>query len=224
MARRYRRKRTMRRKMRRRRRRPRRIRTLLGKTAVCSHKLVVPTQLQVDTVGGLSIIQTLRANSAANPVVGSSVQPLGFAQMNALFDKNTVLGSKLTLTCLPSQNQHARAFYATLELANRFGSPSFNLAEVLSRRFARYCVYSPGDGGGWKPRVTSKCSVKKFFGVKDLRDNNELSAIGEGLPTQVVHWNIGMAPSHATSLQTCDAIIQVSYAVLYTQPITPPMS
>lgn len=210
-----------RRMVRKRRRRKRRIPVLLGKTHVCSHKLVVATQLAVDTIGGLSITQTIRANSAANPVVGGTAQPNGFSQMNALFDKNTVIGSKITLTALPSQNQHARAFYIATELVNRFGQPSFQLNEVLAQRFVRYCVYSPGDGNGWKPRITTKLSPKKYLGLKDLKDNDQVTAVGEGIPEQVIFWNVAMAPTHAVSLQTCDAIIQVEYTVLYTNPITP---
>lgn len=212
------------RRMVRKRLRRKRIPVLLGKSHVCSHKLVVATQLSVDTIGGLSITQTIRANSAANPVVGGTAQPNGFAQMNALFDKNTVIGSKCTLTALPSDGQHARAFYIATELVNRFGAPSFQLNEVLAQRFVRYCVYSPGSGNGWKPRVSVKLSPKKYLGLKDIRDNDQVTAIGEGIPQQVVFWNIAMAPTHATSLQTCDAIIQCEFIVLYNNPITPAFS
>ncbi len=207
--------------VRKRMRRKRHIPILLGKSHACSHKLVVATQLQVDSVAGLSITQTIRANSASNPVVGSSAQPNGFAQMSQLFAKNTVIGSKITLTALPSDGQHARAFYIATELVNRFGAPSFNLNEILAQRFVRYCVYSPGAGTGWKPRITTKLSPKKYLGLKDIKDNDQVQAFGDGLPDQQIFFNIGMSPTHTQPLATCDAIIQVSYTVLYTDPITP---
>ena len=213
-----------RRMVRKRRRRSRRIPVLLGKSHVCSHKLVVANQLLVDSVAGLSITQTIRANSAAIPVVGSGVQPNGFAQMSAMFNKSTVLGCKMTLTVLPSTGQHSRAIYIEKTLVNRFGTPSFVLNEILARRYTRYCVISSGPGTGWKPRVTQTCSPKKFLGLKDIRDNDEVSALGDSLPEKEIFFNYAMAPTHSTEMQTIDVIAQVSYVVLYTDPITPPFT
>ncbi len=207
--------------MRRRKRRPRRIPVLMGKQHVCSHKYSDATQLLVDSVAGLSIVKSYRANSASSPNVDTSQQPNGFAQMSQLFAKNTVIGSKITLTCLPSAGQHARAFYVATELISRLGQPSFNLDEILAQRFVRYCVYSPGDGAGWKPRVTTKFSPKKYFGVKDIKDNDQLQAFGDGLPAQQAFFNVAMGPTHSQALTTCDVIVQISYTVLYTDPITP---
>ena len=207
--------------MRRRKRRPRRIPVLLGKSHVCAHKYADATQLLVDTVAGISVVKTYRANAISQPQPAVPDQPSGFAQMSALFNKHTVIGSKITLTCLPSQNQHARAFYIATELVNRQGQASFDLDQILAQRFVRYAVYSPGDGGGWKPRITSKLSPKKYLGLKDLKDNDQVSALGEGLPEQRVFWNVAMGPTHGTPLQTCDVIIQISYSVLWSDPITP---
>ncbi len=186
----------------------------MGKQHVCSHKYVDATQLVVDGVGGLSVVKAYRANSASNPKVDSSDQPNGFAQMSQLFAKNTVIGGKITLTALPSAGQHARAFYIATELVNRFGQPSFDLDQILAQRFVRYCVYSPGDGAGWKPRITSKFSPKRYLGLKDIKDNDQVQAFGDGLPQQQVFWNVAMGPTHTQALATCDAIIQISYTVL----------
>ncbi len=219
--RRYRRKRRMGR--RRRKRRPRRIPVLLGKHHVCRHKLVVANQMLVDAVAGLVITQTIRANSAALPIVGSTQQPNGFAEMNSLFRKHTVLGSKATLTALPSDGQHSRAFYLTKELVNRFAQPAFGLNQILASRYTKYCVYGPGDGQGWKPRVTQKCSVKKFLNLKDIRDNDQVSGeFSDGIPQEIIYYNYAASPTHQPqALQVCDIIMQVSYTVLYSDPITP---
>ncbi len=223
MARRRYRKRKRSRKMIRRRKRPRRIPVLLGKHHVCQHKLVVANQMLVDAVAGLVITQTIRANSAALPVVGSTQQPNGFAEMNSLFRKHTVIGSKATLTALPSDGQHSRAFYMTKELTNRFAQPAFGLNQILASRYTRYCVYSPSDGTGWKPRVTQKCSVKKFLNLKDIRDNDQVSGeFSDGLPERIIYYNYAASPTHQPqALQVCDVIMQVTYSVLYSDPITP---
>ncbi len=214
-------KRKPRRRKRRRMSRRRRIPVLMGNQHVCSHKYSDATQLLVDSVAGLSIVKSYRANSASSPNVDTSQQPNGFAQMSQLFAKNTVIGSKITLTCLPSAGQHARAFYVATELISRLGQPSFNLDEILAQRFVRYCVYSPGDGAGWRPRITTKFSPKKYFGVKDIKDNDQLQAFGDGLPPQQAFFNVAMGPTHSQPLTTCDAIVQISYTVLWTDPITP---
>lgn len=207
--------------MRRRKRRPRRIPVLMGNQHVCSHKFVDATQLIVDSVGGISVVKCYRANALAQPLPANPSQPNGFQQMVQLFNKHTVIGSKITMTCLPSLGQHSRAFYIATELVNRTGQASFNLDEILAQRFVRYCVYSPGEGSGWKPRITAKLSPKKYLGLKDIKDNDQVSALGEGLPVQQVFWNVAMGPTHGTPLQTCDVIIQISYSVLWTDPITP---
>ncbi len=221
MARRYRRKRRMRRKPRRRYRRKRRIPTLLGNQKAVQHKFVDATQLLVDSVGGISVVKTYRANCMAQPNPASPDQPNGFNQMIQLFNKHTVIGSKLTLTCLPSQNQHARAFYIATELQNRLGQASFDLDQILGQRFVRYTVYSPGDGGGWRPRITARFSPKKYLGLKDLKDNDQISATGQELPESRVFFNCGMGPTHSQALQTCDVIVQITYLCLWESPITP---
>ncbi len=210
------------------RKRPRRMkrrrvpRVLLGKSRLVAHKLVVATQLQVDTVAGLPVTITFRANSAANPMIGSTVQPNGFHELNSLFQDHTVVGCRITMTALPSAGQHARAFYVATELTDRFGSPSMPLNQVLAQRFCRYSVYSPGDGAGWKPRVTSTLSPKKFLDLKDYRDNQEVTGTGDsGNPTKLIYFNCNMAPTHTTPLQTCDVIFQLSYTILWNSPITP---
>ncbi len=88
--------------MRRRKRRPRRIPVLMGNQHVCSHKFVDATQLIVDSVGGISVVKTYRANALAQPLPANPSQPNGFQQMVQLFNKHTVIGSKITMTCLPS--------------------------------------------------------------------------------------------------------------------------
>jgi len=98
------------------------------------------------------------------------------------------------------------------------------LNEILARRYTRYCVISSGPGTGWKPRVTQTCSPKKFLGLKDIRDNDEVSALGDSLPEKEIFFNYAMAPTHSTEMQTIDVIAQVSYVVLYTDPITPPFT
>ena len=209
------------RKRRRRMARRRRIPILLGRSHACQHRFVHATQLLVDSVAGLSITQTIRLNSASTPLVGSTRQPQGFAQMSQLFAKNTVIGCKMTMTALPSLGQHARAFYISKELVNRFGSPSFELNDILSQRFIRYSVYGPGAGTGWKPRVHMTCSPKKFLGLKDIRDNSEVQAFGDGLPERQIFANFCQAPTHGTPLETCDIIVTCMYTVLYTDPISP---
>jgi len=220
MARRYRRKRTMRKRPRRRRKR-RKIPVLMGNQRVCAHKFVDATQILVDSVGGISVVKTYRANCLAQPNPTSPDQPNGFNQMVQLFNKHTVIGSKMTLTCLPSGGQHARAFYVATELVNRLSQASFDLDQILGQRFVRYSVYSPGEGAGWRPRITTKFSPKKYLGLKDLRDNDQISALGQELPTQRVFWNLSQAPTHSQALQTCDVIVQITYSVLWTDPITP---
>ncbi len=220
MARRYRRKRKMRRKPRRRRRK-RRIPVLLGSSRAVQHKFVDATQILVDNVGGISVVKTYRANCMAQPNPTSPDQPNGFNQMIQLYNKHTVIGSKITLTCLPSGGQHARAFYVATELVNRLAQASFDLDQILGQRFVRYAVYSPGEGAGWRPRITSKCSIKKYLGVKDLRDNDQISATGQELPESRIFWNLSQAPTHSNPLQTCDVIVQITYLTLWEQPITP---
>ena len=209
------------RKRRRRMARRRRIPVLLGNQKLVSHKFTDATQLLVDSVAGLSIVKTYRANCISQPNPSTPDQVNGFAEMSALFQNSCVVGSRITLTCLPSQNQHARAFYIATELINRLGQPSFDLDQILAQRFVRSTVYSPGDGGGWRPKITAKFSPRKYFGLRDLRDNDQISAIGEAIPELEAYFNVSQSPTHSTALQTCDIIVQIQYAVLWTHPRTP---
>ncbi len=223
MARRRYRKRRTRRPRRRYRRKRRIMRPLFGQQRVVKHKWAFASQFAVGT-GGLIVTESFRLNSPFDPYVGAGTSSvLGFTQLNALFQDCQVLGAKVMITYLPAATQHPTVYWCELNADTRFGQPSISLDNIVNRKNTSYTFLATNSGNATKQRLVRRYSPKKFFYVKDLRDNETLKCIpANSLAAIDCHVNTAYSTTHAGTLTppgVCDFLVQIDYIVLWTNPV-----
>lgn len=163
-------------------------------------KLRYVQQIQLDpTVGGIPQSYYFRANSLYDPdyssvIVGS--QPYGFDQIKELgYKKYTVLGSKINIKSIqpnPSQiesTKHNQNIVASIVKT----LPTNNLmttAAIIENGESRYHF----SNQTFMKSHNNYFSAKKFFGVTDVKDNEQLSADVDANPSQVAYFRIICMP------------------------------
>ena len=227
----YRRKRRYKRKPRRmRRRRRRRIpKSLFGNSRAVVLKYADAGQF-TQNAGPGSVNWTVKSFSAVNPKFpdfgNPSLHPSGWLQLRPLYERALVIGSKCTLTTLAGQNTHPSIQYIDLQIDNFDGNNSQLVRRVLNNRNVRYGWTCQARGGQSRAKISMTFSPKKFFHKEDLKDNSELSCNTSAAlpgPSQECWYNIGMSTTHITAnaLNPVDYVVELSYMVLFSNPINP---
>jgi len=212
-----------RRPRRRRFRRKRRImRPLFGQSRVVKHKWALASQFQISS--SLAVTESFRLNSPWDPYVGTgTTSALGFTQLNALFQDCQVIAAKVMITYLPASTQHPTVYWCELNENTRFGQPSIGLGDIVNRKNTSYTYLATNAGSATRQRLIRKYSPKKYFYVKDLRDNETLKCIpANSLSAIDCHVNTAYSTTHAgtlTSPGVCDFLVQIDYIVLWTNPV-----
>ena len=223
MARKYRRRKRRPRRRFRRKRRSRVMKPLFGQSRVVKHKWAHASQFAIGT-GGLVVTESFRLNSPWDPYVGTgTTSALGFTELNAIFRDVQVIAAKIMITYLPAATQHPTVYWSELNVSSRFGQPSIDLSNIVNRKNTSYTFLATNAGNATKQRLIRKYSPKKFFYVKDLRDNETLKCIpANSLPALDCHVNTAYSTTHAGSLTSpgvCDYLMQIDYICLWTNPV-----
>lgn len=214
---------TRRRRFRRRPRRRRRImRSLMGQSKVVRHKWAHAGQFAVGG-GNLIVTESFRLNSPSAPSLGSTTsQPLGFIQMNSIFRDCQVLGAKIVVTYLPASSQHPTVYWSEIATSSRQGQPSIQLGDIVNRKNTNYRFLATNAGNATTQRLVRKYSPKRYFHVKDLRDNAELKVTpASGVAIDECFLNTAYSTTHPgllTAVGVCDYLITIDYIILWTRP------
>ncbi len=204
-----------------RRRKSRVMKPLFGQQKVVKHKWAFASQFAVSS--NLVVTESFRLNSPWDPYVGSGTQSaLGFTQLNALFQDVQVIAAKVMITYLPAASQHPTVYWCELNSETRFGQPSISLDNIVNRKNTSYTFLATSAGNATKQKLVRRYSPKKFFFVRDLRDNETLKCIpANSLAAIECHVNTAYSTTHAALLtppSVCDFLVQVDYICLWTNP------
>lgn len=182
----------------------------------CCHKTISCNDL---TVGWADF----RANSPYAPeltdVLGG--QPMGYDQWASLFNQYVVLGSKIT-AYITYHNQHDTnpPMIVGIYLADDAAVPSWDWRGFVEAKKGTVRCLTPNQA---KPvKVVSKYSAKKFFNVKDVKDN--VDRIGAGIGSNPTDEAVWILWGNSTGLEAGAANIQlnvnviIDYCVSFNEP------
>ena len=165
--------------------------------------------------GGLATY-TFRANSIYDPnLSGVGHKPMGSDTYESLFDHYMVTGAKINVKCLMDTSQTAPFVYGVY-LGDGSAVPYTDTTEFIE-----------GKRGSWRTAVgrqakslscSAKFSCKKFFNVKDPKDNREnLGAAFGSNPSEGAFFYIWYQnATAATDTQTF--VVTVDYIVTFFEP------
>jgi len=173
------------------------------------------------------IVRSFMANGAGTPSLSNpGAQPEGFGLLAPLFQRVYTLGSKITFTVLPPDPAHSGICYLEKSTQNLDGTLSPDIQEVLANKYCRYGFYGNGPGNSSKIQKSYSFSTKRWFNVKDVKDNDDLgqdiniSGTPLAPPERTAYFNCGWANTHPTSAQTGsrDYVVVVDFICLFVGP------
>lgn len=189
---------------------------------------IVSTGVYTANSGALGAL-AIKINSLNDPFGASAaVLPLGIDQWNNMYKKYTVVGAKITVVGHPVTI--TGAMLTGLHLTDTATALTDQdhykeLPNTVSR------MVSP-DIDIFK--MSMKYSPKKFWRIKDLKDNDELRAslTGTGTigapapadPTNIAYIHFWLQDANKTDNLSAEVSVRVDYILLLTDPVSPARS
>lgn len=195
---------------------------ILGNTHACklkySQDITVTPQFNAQPNG--HALEVFSANGMFNTRIGSVTdhQPRGFDQLMALYHHYTVVGSRCTVKYAPDElGAPAHCGISLCAASTRLP----DLYSYLEKRNNKDKLLVPP---GRFTVVSMPCSPKKFLKVPSVLSNPECQgAIGSN-PVEEIYYHIYMGALAPVATGTANISISIDYAVVFSEPQTPPMS
>lgn len=173
-------------------------------------------QVNLTVTTGILTSNVFRANSPYDPnYSGAGHQPMGYDQWSALFNHYVVTGSRIKATLLSDTSNSAPvSFGAYLTDTN-----SIPYTDWASFREAKKGSVQNYIGRQSKSRsVVSKYSAKKFFNVKDVKDNTDrLGAAVTSDPSEECYFIIWCNTLDGGS-DTYQVLVEIDYIIDFSEP------
>jgi len=182
--------------------------------------------------GVSSLAQYLfRANSCFDPNYSAiGHQPSAFDNWSQFYNHYTVLGAKITaqLHVDPASVQSGGIMFG-IHLSDDI-SFTADPTTAMEQGLLKYRMgnVSPVQGSGNGLKVTKTFSAKKFFNVKDVKDNTgRLGALTSANPTDLAYFMVIAGPTPASTsvdLTGFQVTVIIDYIVLFSEPMELPLS
>lgn len=175
--------------------------------------------IELDPVAGVPYSHVFSANSIYDPnTSGVGHQPLGHDEWQQFYSHATVLGSKIKATFLPTTN--------TVATGNSIVSVKLQADSVALTEFYgtleqpetkwRTVGLSNAENGA---TLYHKFSAKKFFGVKNVSDADNLRGTFGGNPADQAYFHITIQGiDSAINPDPVKCVVSIEYICLLTEP------
>lgn len=218
-----------RRKNPRRRRRMRQKRRLPPLGLMPSKKLVrlkYCDEIRLDPGAGQISTYNFSCNGLYDPDITAVLghQPLGFDQAMSFFNHYNCIGSKIKVTCIPTDaqyqtNAYPGAFGINISDDTTFPYTSYPQIVESNQNRGSYRSYSNSLTGantaGRAPSITRKWSAKKFF-ANPLSDSLKGSVATN--PSEQAYFQIWASSVDANDPSPAAFLVEVEYIALLTEP------
>lgn len=188
-----------------------------GQSQMARHRYATDFTLNPG-VGGTTAARIFSANGLYDPdVTGTGHQPLGFDQMQALFNEYLVLGSKIQLKMWNSSTATALQFVGVRHSNSTTVSGTYT--DLVENGAMKYRNLTPVSAGGKSyAMIVHQCNPGKMQGVKDLRDEVSLRGVGNTNPSSEYYWQIfaGATAGQDTGPVYCQVVLE--YIALWMIP------
>lgn len=175
-------------------------------------------QIRLDPSPTIPSVHTFRANSLFDPdFTSTGHQPMGFDQYMQLYSRYTVVGSKITITASPSDDTSLNSTAIVgVYMSSDSGFP-VPISTLIESEKSRYKVIQLSENA---LPISTKYSVKKQQGIKNIMDNYELS--GTVIANPVIQDYFHVFAAGINSLQDPSRIsvqVHISYFVVFSDPL-----
>ncbi len=179
------------------------------------------TTLQLDPgVGGLATVHVFSANGLFDPdVSGTGHQPRGFDQLMALYDRATVVGSKIQIKASNNDATNPQMLgIALLDTATVLGDEN----GYLESKYNVYRLLGTRDGDSTGSLIKG-FGTKRFFGV-NTTSPEELDSTTSSNPLKQAFFHVWVAPTASVDTTTVSVVVTIDYALVLKGYINPTQS
>lgn len=164
-----------------------------------------------------------RANCCFDPDYSSTGhQPMGFDQWGAFYQKFVVLGAKITVNPLSSDATSDGSSAIITCALQRTPIQDININQQIEQKHSRYSTVQLGFRS--RPIVVHY-SAKKFEGVKDVSDNDDLFGTLSASPNKQSYFVIsGYASQPSSDTKPIRLQVKINYIVMFKDPQRLPIS
>lgn len=157
-----------------------------------------------------------RANGAYDPdaSVGGH-QPLSWDQWSAMYGEYTVLGAKMTLSCVPDSGQTVPSVVSVYTTGTTTAATDWQSS--AEQPGGQHLMMGPSTGLSTR-HLVHKFSTKRWFGVKHPHNNADLSANHGSNPSAQAYFNIQLQSADGSTTAAADCNVLIEYIVLFTRP------
>lgn len=199
-----------------------------SKSQMVKLRYIQQVQLNPAATAGSTAWIYYSANSINQPNQGQSPnvsfstshQPLGHDQWANVYNHYLVLGSKISVQMIPNNSVSPFVAGGLATLMVQDTPTSIIVAStVMESGRAIYKNIAPNGTGPY--RLTKGVSVKKFFNVKNLKDNiDNYGSLFGGNPNEQVYFNLQFFPTDTTVAGVLGpmCLVTIDYVVLMTGP------
>lgn len=175
---------------------------------------------QLNTGLGTTNNYVFRANGCHDPnYSGVGHQPMKWDQMKLFYNHYVVIGSKITVTHLGGAAATSKGLVAGIYLDDDTTLPGGgSLTTIIEQGRNRFKHLNAASDV--RTKLSSKFSCKRFFNIKDVKDN--VSRVGAPVgqdPTEQAYFNVWCASEDgATTGLYADMVAVIDYIVLFSEP------
>lgn len=173
-------------------------------------------QLTMTCTSGILEHYIFRANSVFDPnQSGIGHQPMGYDQWALLYNNYNVVGSKIQVR-LTGDTSISAPIAMGVFLTDYITPPYADWTGYKEGRKGSVITYTGRNSNVYKAQ--SKFSAKKYFNLKDVKDNTHRTGAGTGTnPTEEAYYIIWLQTLNATT-DTFEILVQVDYIVDFSDP------
>lgn len=165
---------------------------------------------------GVPATYVFSANGMYDPnITGTGHQPLGFDQLAAIFDKYTVIGSKIKVSFINFEGTYENmvSLYVSDDPV-----PSTSMQQMIEDGACKYTTLTPTTGSRTYATLTHQASIKKLSAVKNIMDSADLFGYSGANPVNQWYWILCAQPNHTTDTANVRIAVQIDYIAIWTDP------
>lgn len=164
-------------------------------------------------IGGASVEYVFRANSVYDPdYTGVGGQPYGHDQWASIYAAYCVIRSRIKVTASPSAQPVTCGRFG-IYISKETSAAGTTIADVMEKNTSTgsyATIYSS------PPAIArAACDVTKFFSLKDIMDDPNLSASVGGNPAQSPYYHVWMMGINGADADSCPFIVEMEFDVVY---------
>lgn len=164
------------------------------------------------SAGGAAVEQVFRANSVYDPdYTGVGGQPYGHDQWASIYSAYCVVRSRIKITACPSSAPTTCGRFG-IYISKETAAAGTTIADVLEKNTS---TGSYSTNYSSPPQIArAACDIAKFYSLKDIMDDPNLSASVTGNPT-AVYYHVWMMGINGGDADSCPFIAEMEFDVIY---------